>query len=63
MGLLRSNQNHSGMVVNGVTLGDPARDVDKNDKPVGEYRWDDARLPCGFIDTSGTITLDETDDV
>jgi hypothetical protein len=63
MGTLRSKTDHTGKVVNGITLGDPARDVDNNDEPVGEYRWDDSRLPNGVIEDDGTITLDETDDL
>jgi hypothetical protein len=63
MGTLRSTTDHSGMIVNGITLGEPARDFDDEEQPVGEYRWDDARLPNGVIEDDGTITLDETDDV
>jgi hypothetical protein len=59
MGTLRSNFNHSGMDVGGLTLGEPARDVDKDNEPVGEYRWDDSRLPNGEIGIDGTITQDE----
>jgi hypothetical protein len=62
MGTLRSMTDHSGMVVNGITLGDPARDLDDNDEPVGEYRWDDSRLPDGVISDSGEITVDEVDE-
>lgn len=61
MGTIRSNTDHSGMLVNGITLGDPARDVDDNGEPVGDYRWDDSRLPSGVIEGDGTLTLDETD--
>jgi len=63
MGTLRSASDCSGMEVNDITLGQPARDVDDNDEPVGEYRWDDSRLPNGVIEDDGTITLDETEDV
>jgi hypothetical protein len=62
MGTLRSMTDHSGMVVNGITLGEPARDMDDNDEPVGEYRWDDSRLPNGVISDSGEITVDEEDE-
>jgi hypothetical protein len=62
MGTLRSTTDHSGMMVNGITLGHPARDFDNNDEPCGEYRWDDSRLPHGVIDDSGEITLDEVDE-
>jgi hypothetical protein len=62
MGTLRSMTDHTGRMVNGITLGEPARDVDDNGEPVGEYRWDDSRLPNGLIDHSGEITLDEVDE-
>jgi hypothetical protein len=62
MGILRSSTDHAGLVVNGIALGDPARDTDKDDLPIGEYRWDDSRLPSGVIEDDGTLTLDETDD-
>jgi len=63
MGTLRSMSDHTGLIVNGITLGQPARDVDEKDNPVGEYRWDDSRLPNGVIEDDGSLTLDETDDV
>lgn len=59
MGTLRSSTNHSGMEVNGITLGEPASDTDANDKPVGKYCWDDSRLPTGEISNDGTITTDD----
>jgi hypothetical protein len=62
MGTLRSETDHTGLVVNGITLGDPARDVDKDGGPAGEYRWDDARLPNGTINENGDMTLDEVDE-
>jgi hypothetical protein len=62
MGTLRSATDHTGLVVNGVRLGEPVRDVDDNEQPVGEYRWDDARLPNGEIDDNGEITVDEVDE-
>jgi hypothetical protein len=63
MGTLRSETNHTGLMVYGITLGQPARDMDDNGEPVGEYRWDDSRLPNGVVEDDGTITLDETEDV
>lgn len=59
MGMLRSDTDHSGRVIGSVTLGIPARDVDADSNPVGEYRWDDARLPNGIINADGSLTLDE----
>jgi hypothetical protein len=63
MGTLRSTNDHTGLMVNGITLGQAAREVNDNDEPVGEYRWDDSRLPNGVIEDDGTITLDEIEDV
>jgi len=57
MGTLRSTFNHTGMEVNGILLGEPARDVDDNS--VGEYRWDDGRLPSGEISVDGEIAVDD----
>jgi hypothetical protein len=62
MGTLRSTTDHAGLIVHGITLGEAARDVDENDEPFGEYRWDDSRLPNGVISDSGDITLDEVDE-
>jgi hypothetical protein len=62
MGTLRSMTDHIGLMVNGITLGEPARDVDDNDEPVDEYRWDDSRLPSGVISDDGEITVDEVDE-
>jgi hypothetical protein len=61
MGTLRSATDHSGMVVNGITLGQPAQDMDDDGQPFGEYKWDDSRLPTGEIDDAGVITVDETE--
>jgi len=57
MGTLTSTFNHTGMEVNGILLGEPARDVDDNS--VGEYRWDDGRFPSGEISVDGEIAVDE----
>jgi len=59
MGTLRSTFNHTGMEVNGILLGEPARDIDDDNNPVGEYRWDDGRLPSGEISVDGDITVDD----
>lgn len=59
MGTLRSEFDHAGMTVNGITLGQAARDVDDDGEPIGEYRWDDSRLPTGELSEDGTITVDE----
>jgi hypothetical protein len=61
MGKMRSTTDHTGMEVNGITLGQPARHVNENDEPVGEYRWDDSRLPSGVITDEGEIIVDESE--
>jgi hypothetical protein len=55
--------NHTGMVVRGLTLGEPARDLDDEGEalPDSEYRWDDSRLPNGEITTDGEIIVDESE--
>jgi hypothetical protein len=64
MGTLRSATNHTGLIVNGITLGDPARDTDDDGEPSpnSEYRWDDSRIPSGTLDEQGEIMLDELED-
>ena len=61
MGTLRSMFDHTGLTVNSITLGQPSRDMDENDEPVGEYRWDDSRLPNGSLDAVAVITVDEVE--
>jgi hypothetical protein len=61
MGTLRSASDCTGMKVNMITLGEPARDLDDNNEPIGGYRWDDSRLPNGVIDGNGNIKLDKVD--
>jgi hypothetical protein len=61
MGTLRSDMDHGGLMVNGVMLGEAARDTDDDGLLFGEYRWDDSLLPSGVIEQDGTITLDETE--
>ena len=64
MGTLRSMTDYTGLIVNGITLGDPARETDDDGEPLpdSEYRWDDSRLPEGVIEDDGTITLDQSED-
>jgi hypothetical protein len=57
MGTLRSLTDHSGMIVNGVILGDP---VELDDDPLS-FEWDDSRFPDGVIDDEGKITIDEVE--
>jgi hypothetical protein len=55
MGTLRSTTNHSGLVVNGVILGEPV-EIDGNPET---YEWDDSAFPNGEIDADGNVTPDE----
>ena len=55
MGTLRSTTDHSGMIVNGVILGQPV-EVDGNPDT---YEWDDSAFPNGEIKADGTIIVDE----
>ena len=55
MGRLHSTTDHTGLVVDGVTLGDP---VELDDDPT-TYEWDDHRIPTGEIMADGTIVIDE----
>jgi hypothetical protein len=57
MGTLRSTTDHSGMVVNGVILGDPV-DIDGDPET---FEWDDSAFPQGEIDADGNITPDEAE--
>ena len=60
MGTLRSLTNHSGMIVNGVTLGEP---VELDDDP-STFEWDDSRFPngeCEVVDGVLIVTVDEVD--
>jgi len=57
MGTLRSLTDHSGMEVNGVTLGEP---VELDDDPA-TFEWDDGRFPNGEIDEDGNIIVDKVD--
>lgn len=59
MGTLRSDHDHTGLTVNGITLGEPARTLDADQQPIGPYFWDDARLPNGEIAADGIITPDD----
>ena len=55
MGCLRSTTDLTGLVVDGVTLGDP---VELDDDPT-TWEWDDHRIPTGEILADGTIVPDE----
>jgi len=55
MGTLRSTTDHTGLVVNGVILGDPV-DIDGDPET---FEWDDSAFPQGEIDADGNITIDE----
>lgn len=56
MGTLRSLTNHTGLSVNGVTLGEPIElDADPH-----TFEWDDPRIPTGEILADGTVVVGET---
>ena len=61
MGTLRSRFDHTHLMVNEISLGQPLRDYDKNLVPIknSQYRWDDSRLPNGEIMSDGQIIVDE----
>lgn len=59
MGTLRSEHDHAGLEVNGVTLGVASRELDGDGIPVGLFLWDDGRLPSGVVDADGVVTVDE----
>ena len=54
--MLTSTTNHTGCVINGVTLGEPAFDPE-----TGVYCWDHGTLPEGEVDEMGQITVTVTD--
>lgn len=62
MGSLRSKFNHKGLVVNGVTLGDPPILTDDLTPPLtiesAFFVWDDSRIPTGLILQDGTVVPD-----
>jgi hypothetical protein len=66
MGTLRSKFNHSGLVINGITLGQPpilAEDLtDPQTISYAFFIWDDSALPTGEISKDGSVILDETVD-
>jgi hypothetical protein len=55
MGRLRSTTDHTGLVIDGVVLGDP---VEFDNDPT-TFEWDDHRIPTGEILADGTIVPDE----
>ena len=63
MGTLRSKFNHSGLVINGIALGQPpilAEDLtDPQAISDAFFIWDDSALPTGEILEDKTIVLDE----
>ena len=63
MGTLRSASDCSGMKVNDLALGNPTftDEITQGAEPL--FTWDDSRLPKGFIDDEGTITIDEPEGI
>jgi hypothetical protein len=64
VGTLRSKFNHSGLVINGITLGQPPILVEDLTEPQAIsdafFIWDDSALPTGEISKDGSVVLDET---
>jgi hypothetical protein len=62
MGTLRSKINHSGLSINGITLGEPFQETDENGEVIegSLFFWDDSRLPTGVIEEDESITPDDT---
>ena len=65
MRTLRSKFNNSGIVVNGITLGQPpilAQDL-TDPQAISEafFIWDDSGIPTGEILEDGTIIPDDED--
>lgn len=71
MGRLRSKTNRAGVVVNGVTLGDPpitridGSPLEPGDSLVddGWFIWDDAHFPNGVVYASGAVDVDEPEGI
>jgi hypothetical protein len=59
MGTLRSKFNHSGLVINGVTLGQPPILAEDLTEPQtisdAFFIWDDSMLPTGELLEDGTL--------
>lgn len=64
MGTLRSASDCTGLVINGVTLGEPTftDEMQADANPI-LFAWDDPRLPSGVIDDDGTIIVDMEDEL
>lgn len=65
MGMLRSKTNRTGLVVNGVLLGDaPITLIDGTLPQPGDtvtelwFVWDDAAFPTGVVHADGTVVPD-----
>lgn len=66
MGTLRSKTNRSGLVVNGVRLGDcPITRADGAPLEPGDtitdawFVWSDAAFPTGNVHADGTVDVDD----
>lgn len=57
MGTLHSLTNHTGIDINGVTLGEPI----ETDGDPATYEWDDSRLPEGWLDENGDLEVPSED--
>jgi hypothetical protein len=57
MGIIKSFTDHSGLVVNGVILGNP---VEVDNDPL-TYEWCDGMFPDGELDAEGTLTVSDVE--
>lgn len=55
MGTIKSFTNHSGLIINGVILGEP---VELDGDPL-TFEWDDGMFPNGELDDKGVLTIIE----
>jgi len=63
MGTLRSTSDCSGMGVSNITLGEPTFTDEITEDAEALFAWDDSRLPNGFIEDDGAITIDEPEGI
>lgn len=57
MGIIKSFTDHSGLVVNGVILGNP---VEIDEDPL-TYEWCDGMFPDGELDAEGILTVSDVE--
>lgn len=71
MGVLRSKTNRAGLTVNGVLLGEPpitridGSPLQPGDNLIedGWFVWSDAVFPTGLVRASGSVDVDEPEEI